>query len=226
MKTWKKISTIIAVSTILSAGVAYANNDFVAIGPKIGTQGIGLNARVPLNESFFGRIGVNYFEYKRNFNDGQIDVKGKLTLLSAPIMLDWHPIEGSAFRLSAGVAYNGNKLKATGTPDKPITIKGTVFAPNDIGTVTSKLTLGNAVAGIVSLGYDNSFINNGPLSFNFEAGVMYAGNPKLTTKFTGLANNDSARKALIEEDLKRGVNKFKKYLRFYPVLSIGARYTF
>jgi len=226
MKTLKKISTIVAMSTVLSTGVAYAETGSFAIGPKIGTQGIGIDARAPLTESFFGRVGINYFEYKRNFNKGEVDVKGKLTLLSVPIMIDWHPFQESGFRLSAGVAYNGNKLKATGTPDKAVTIKGTTFTPAQIGNVTTELTLGNAIAGVVSLGYDNSFVSNGPFSFNFEAGVMYAGNPKLSTKFTGTANNNPAQKALVEADLKKGVDKAKKFLRLYPVLSIGARYTF
>jgi len=111
----KKALAILAVSTMLSSS-AYAMESTVALGPKIGTQGIGAEVRAPLAENFFGRLGFNYFTYTHNLNDGKIKLKGKLTLLSAPIMLDWHPFEESGFRLSAGVAYNGNKVKATARP--------------------------------------------------------------------------------------------------------------
>ncbi len=100
----------------------------VALGPKIGTQGIGAEASAPLAENFFGRIGINYFTYTHNLNDGEIKLQGKLTLLSAPIMLDWHPFGESGFRLSAGVAYNGNKVKATANPSAPVTLDGVTYS--------------------------------------------------------------------------------------------------
>jgi hypothetical protein len=223
MRTINKISTVLALSTALCS-TAYADNAFVAIGPRISTQGIGLEARTPIADGFFGRINGNYFQYTKNYNDGEIDLKGKLTLLSVPIMLDWHPFEGSGFRLSAGFAYNGNKLKATGTAAKGATLQGVFYTASEIGSVTAELKIGSTIAGVASIGYDGSFTNNSPLSFNCEAGVMYAGKPKLTVTSTGLATDIA--KDQIKADASKGLKKIEKYLKFFPIVSVGVKYAF
>jgi len=222
----KKISTIIALSAILSSTIVYADSGFVSAGPKIGSQGIGADVRTPLSEKFFVRAGVNYFKYSQKFTSGQINSKGKLTLLSVPVMIDWHPVEKSGFKVSAGLAYNGSKLKTRSTPTKAVVIDGVTIQPNQIGSVTSKLTLGNSIAAIASVGYDSSFVERGGFSFNAEAGLMYSGDPKLSTSFNGLAKDDAKIKDLINKDAKKALDSVKKYLRFYPVFSVGVRYTF
>jgi hypothetical protein len=86
----KNILAILVASTILSCS-AYAMHATVALGPKVSTQGVGVEVRSPLAENFFGRLGLNYFTYKHNLNGSKINLRGELTLLSVPIMLDWHP---------------------------------------------------------------------------------------------------------------------------------------
>jgi len=223
MRNINKLGAAIALSTILYS-TAYADSAFVAIGPRISTQGIGAEARAPIADGFFGRINGNYFQYSRSFNDGEIDLKGKLTLMSVPVMLDWHPFEGSGFRLSAGVAYNGNKLKATGKPAQDVTLKGVKYTAGEIGSVTAELKIGSTIAGVASVGYDGSFINNSPLSFNCEAGVMYAGKPKLTVTSTGFGG--ALVKDQIKADASKGLKKIEKYLKFFPIVSIGVKYAF
>jgi len=223
MRTINKISTVITLGAALCS-TAYAENAFVAVGPRVSTQGIGLEARAPIADGFFGRINGNYFQYNRNFNSGKIDLKGKLTLLSVPVMLDWHPFEGSGFRLSAGVAYNGNKLKATGKSEKGATLQGVFYTADQIGSVTSELKIGSTIAGIASVGYDGSFINNSPLSFNCEAGVMYAGKPKLTVTSNGIGG--PIVKDRIKKDASKGLKKMEKYLKFFPIVSVGVKYAF
>lgn len=223
MKSLKKIATIFAISIMLSS-TAYAMNGSVAFGPKVGVQGIGLEARTKITENIFSRVGFNYFEYTKNFKDGQINLKGKLTLLSAPIMLDWHPFDQSGFKLSAGASYNGNKFKGKASPSRAVIIDSVTYTPTEVGSVTAELTLNNAIAAVATLGYDSSFLNNNPWSFNFEAGVMYAGNPKLSVTSTGIGGADA--KSAIEKDIRSGLNDAKKFLRFFPVLSLGFKYTF
>ena len=109
------ITTMMATTSLASNGI---NESRVAIGTKIGTTGFGIEGRAPLTESLYGRLGVNYFHYNHSLTKGDLHYKGKLTFLSVPLMLDYHPFEGSGFRLSAGVAYNGNKLNATARPTK------------------------------------------------------------------------------------------------------------
>ncbi len=223
MRTINKISTIVALSTAISS-TTYAENVSIAVGPRVSTQGIGLEARAQIADGFFGRINGNYFQYSRNFNDGEIDLKGKLTLLAVPLMLDWHPFESSGFRLSVGAAYNGNKVKATGKAVNGATLQGVFYNASEIGSVTSELEIGNTIAAVASIGYDGSFINNSPLSFNCEAGIMYAGKPKLTVTSTGVGG--ARAKDRIKEDASKGLKKIEKYLKFFPIVSIGVKYAF
>ena len=68
MRTINKISTALAISTMLCSSTVYAENAFVAVGPRIGTQGIGAEARTPIADGFFGRINGNYFTFKINIS--------------------------------------------------------------------------------------------------------------------------------------------------------------
>lgn len=221
IKNLKKLPAIIAVSTMLSSS-ALADNAFVAVGLNLSTTGIGAEARTPIAEGFYGRLGANYFKYSQKFTDGEINLKGDLTLLSAPIMVDWHPFDNSGFRLSAGVAYNGNKVKAKGTPAQGVTVNNVFFTPAQIGSVTAELTLGNAIAGVASVGYDSSFVSNGPLSFHFELGAMYTGKPKLSTSSTGTGGDLFLRE--YKKDADKAFKDVEKYLKFFPILKIGVKY--
>jgi hypothetical protein len=222
MKKINKLMTIAAFLTTYST-TALAITSSVALGPKLGTQGIGVELRAPLAENFFGRISGNYFKMKKEYGNSDLKLNGEFTLLSVPIMLDWHPIDDSGFRLSAGVAYNGNQLKATAKPMRNTVMGGKNFTPAELGTITTKLTLGSAIAGIVSVGYDNSFKNNSPWSFNCEAGAMYTGNPKLSISSTGTGGAIAAQH--IKKDAERNFNKTKKFLQVFPILSLGFKYS-
>lgn len=221
LKNLKKFSAVFAISTMLSSS-AFADSAFVAVGLNLSTTGIGAEARAPIAEGFYSRLGTNYFKYTRKFTKGKINLKGDLTLLSAPVMVDWHPFDNSGFRLSAGIAYNGNKVKAKGTPDQGVTINNIFFTPTQAGSVTAELTLGNAIAGVASIGYDSSFISNGPLSFHFELGTMYTGKPKLSVSSTGTGGDLFLRE--YRKDADKALKDIEKYLKFFPILKIGVKY--
>jgi len=223
MKNLKNFVAIIAISTILSSS-AYATDNLIAVGPKLGTQGVGLEARTHLTGKFFGRAGINYAKYSKTLSKGNLPLKAKLTLLSAPIMLDWHPIDNSGFRISAGAAYNGNKLAAKAKVPSSVKLNGTTYNSSKLGSVSSKLNLGNKIAAIATLGYDNSFAKDTAFSFNCEAGIMFAGNPKLSVSNSGSDNEKL--KADLKKDLDKSSATIKKYLRLYPVVSLGFKYNF
>lgn len=226
MIKFNKTASILSIVLALGSSSALANPGIVAIGPKIGTQGIGLEARTPITENFFGRVGGNFFEYNKDYDDGEIKYKGKLKLLTVPLMVDYHPFDGSGFRVSVGGAYNGNKLTAKATPTKSITLYGTTYTPGALGTINSELKLGSAVAAIATIGYDSSFVSNSPLSFNFEAGAMYSGKSKLKISATGFAATQTQTLADLRKDANKSLDDVKKYLQFYPILSIGLNYSF
>jgi hypothetical protein len=229
-KNIRKTLAILTATTMLSS-VTYAagktNDNIVAIGAKIGTTGIGLEARTPIVDNIYGRIGINGAQSNKQGSSYEgIIYKIKGSLLTVPLMMDYHPIDNSGFRLSAGIAYNGNSFTGEANITKNVTINNTTYTANDIGSIKTKITLGNKIAPIVSVGYDSSFICDNAWSFNAEAGVMFSGTPKVKVSATGILGNDAKAIKDLEYNANKNLNKVKKYLKIFPILSIGLKYTF
>ena len=223
MGKFTKFARLIVVSTSILSTPVFA--DSVAIGPKIGSLGYGAEARVGVMENTFARLGFNYFSYSHDYNDGEINYKGKLTLATAPLMLDFHPFN-SGFRVSAGVAYNGNKITIKATPEKSAIINGRTYTPQEIGSISGTVKMGSGAAGLLTLGYDNSLNgSSNNFSFDFEAGIMYTGTPKATVSSSGLASTQPQFIADLEADANKNFKK-QTVLKLYPVLSIGMKYSF
>jgi hypothetical protein len=197
----------------------------VPIGIKVGTQGFGLDTRLPIATNLYTRFGANYFKYSKKLSSSSMNYEGKLNLFTVPLMLDYHPT-GSGFKISAGVAYNGNKATLKAKTSKTVYINNHRYTPTELGEIKSTVKLGNDIAPIISLGYDSSFISDGPLTLNFEAGLMYAGDPKVKLSTTGSAKNHSQQINDLKANIKKSIAHNKKYLQFFPILSIGVRYDF
>ncbi len=106
-------------------------------GLKISTQGAGIEGRLPVAKHLFVRGGFGYGQYTSTYKSSQLNIKSKLTVLSAPIMLDWHPFDNSGFRLSAGITYNGNKAKGRYSSNKAAIIEGISYTADEIGLITT-----------------------------------------------------------------------------------------
>jgi len=264
MKKFIKLTAVFAVSTVMSATAAFAD-PFVAIGPKIGTQGIGIEGRAPVMENTYVRLGANYFTFKKDYTDknfgsdlvddlgygnnpivtamgaagADIDLKfkGNLTLTTVPLMVDYHPFDNSGFRVSAGIAYNGNKVKITSSPivtlngvaiDGNLAIPGvgTVNLYDYLGSISGTIKSKNPVAGVLTLGYDNSFISQNAFSFSAEAGIMYVGKPKVSLSGNGTILGEKEVVAYLEKKVKKKFKSIERYLEWYPILSVGVKYSF
>ena len=226
MPNYKKITviTILVMSAIFLNTVCAAEDQSVAAGLKISTQGAGIEGRLPVAKHLFVRGGFSYGQHTSTYKSSQLNIKSKLTVLSAPIMLDWHPFDNSGFRLSAGITYNGNKAKGRSSSNKAAIIEGISYTADEIGLITTTLKPGSAIAGIASIGYDGSFLHNSPFSINVEAGVMYSGNSKISVMSNG--SGDAAVKSAIERDVKSNLKSAKKYFSVFPVFSVGFKYAF
>lgn len=224
-------SICILITVNILAITCYASNDYsMAIGANVGTTGLGIEARTQIVENLYGRLGVNYFQYNspiakvNDSDDSTIHYKTKINIMNAPLMLDYHPIDNSGFRLSLGLAYNGNKITAKASPNKTLVLNGHTYTPEDLGSVEAKVTLGNTVTPVISVGYDNSLISDSPWSFNAEAGVIFAGKSKIKVSATGLMGEDKQAIDDLNRDANKDLDKAKKYLRLFPVLSVGFKY--
>jgi len=226
MRNFKKFIKIITASVMLIASWQNASAvSPVAIGPKIGLSGLGLEARVNLADNLYGRLGVNYFTYSFTTKDSALQYKASLTLLTAPLMLDYHPVDGSGFKVSVGIAYNGNKIESKSSPASDLTLYDQIYTPKAVGSVKGTLEFKNKIAPILSVGYDSSLMDISPWSFNAEVGLMYSGKAKLKVSANGLAASVPRFINDLQKDADKGLDSINKYLKYFPVLSIGIKFS-
>ena len=67
-------------------------------------------------------------------------------------------------------------------------------------------------------------INLGVL--NAEAGIMYQGKEKIKVSATGYAAQQQSTIDDLNRDANAALKRVKKYLKFFPVISIGFKYNF
>ncbi len=177
-------SGVVAVAALIAAPASVSAIE-IAVGPKISTLGVGLEATAKLNDQFNIRLAGNFFKYSRNVPNGKVDYKGDLRMLTLGGMVDFHPWS-NGFRISAGAMYNGNKadLKATPSGNVNLTLPNganLLLTPAQIGTASTTIDF-RKFAPYLGLGYDSALHNDegDKWSFNAEAGVLFQGKPKVS----------------------------------------------
>jgi hypothetical protein len=202
----------------------------LAIGPKLGTLGVGVESKGQIAPHFFARAGVNYLVYERSFSGDKIRYKGKVRLLNVPVMLDYHPVIDSGFRVSTGIVFNKNYIEASASPNITapggISIEGSKFMGKEIGVAKAKYQSRGSLSGIFTVGYDGAFLRYSQMSFNFEAGVMISGPSKLAFEMNGTAASDDAKRAAIKADIESGFKNVKSLLEITPVVNLGIKFEF
>jgi hypothetical protein len=172
-----------AAGALALAGSAVAKDETtLGISLEASTLGAGLSLGMPVGERFNLR-GV-YHGYTYDIDEVEDDsgatYDGELDLKSAGLMLDFHPFKG-AFRITAGLASNGNEITLTGVPT------GGTFEVGDC-TYESDPTPGNelavdgtvefaSTAPYVGLGWGGNMNSEPGFFMTFDVGVLLSGSP-------------------------------------------------
>ncbi len=226
----KRIITLalLAVATCAFTGpAAFADSGNIAVGVKAGTLGFGGEVTAGLTPSFNARVSYNGYNYNGSSTQNQIIYDYKLSLGSFPVLLDWYPFEGSAFRLSPGVVFNNNKISATGTSKQvsSYVIGGKTYSTAQIGSLVGNADF-NKTAPYAGLGWGNAVGKDSGLSVVFDLGVMFQGSPTIALSATNPAmQNDPTFKASLDKEIADVKDKTDK-LKYYPVVSLGLAYRF
>lgn len=229
---FKKMAIMVGVLLLTISTTAYAGNAIVenytpnvSIGVRASTAGLGADAETAMTDSLGVRVGINYFTYSYTGTESNVEYDFDLDLLSAPILVDWHPFKG-AFRLSTGILINGNEIKAQAKPVGLGTfdINGVTYTAAQVGTLNGKVDF-NPVAPYLGLGWDTSFGKESGFGFVLEVGAFYQGTPEADLSASGPISGNTAfinNLAREEAELQDALDSFK----FYPVLAIGVNYRF
>ncbi|WP_420475503.1 hypothetical protein [Noviherbaspirillum sp. ST9] len=213
----------------LTASVCAQSQSEIGITGSVGTTGVGAHATFPISPSVNARVGLGYlgYSYKGSTRDMQYDLDLKANTYDA--LIDWYPEKGSSFRITGGVAYNGNRIDVHGRPDAAgsYSIQGNTYNAAAVGNVSGKVDF-NKFAPYLGIGWGRNLKDEKGWSFSTDIGVLFQGSPKTSLTANGcsagaaVCNQFASDIARENEALAREVRKF----RVYPVLRIGVSYKF
>lgn len=211
-----------------TASAATAHAASAAVAAEVGTTGLGLHLTLPVAERINARIGFGALSLSdtRNIDDVEYDVDLKLNTVNA--LLDFYPMAQSSFRVTAGLAYNGNELDVTARPtNSTYVFNGQTYDASLAGTVDGRIDF-RSTAPYLGIGWGNALDQRSRWKFTSDFGVLFQGSPR-----TSLASNNCQLGAVLcnqlagdlaaeNEELRDKADSFK----FFPVIRVGISYSF
>ncbi len=212
----------------------------VAVGARISTLGLGLEAATGLTPKFDLRAVINGFNYDQDFEDDQDnEYEAKLKLFTIGMLADYHPFE-SVFRLTGGALSNG--FKVTGRTKEAQTFE---YETDDFtyrssnGSADAKFDF-PSFAPYLGLGWGRPIKPEGNFWVSFDAGVMFQGSLKadLNIRGTGTVTDNqtgATRTVNFETDptVQADIENYEgdleddgKPYKYWPVIGLGLGYKF
>ncbi|QJE02729.1 hypothetical protein HH212_24220 [Massilia forsythiae] len=166
-------------------------------------------------------------DFDKTSNGIDYQVKGKLQTFD--ILFDWYLREGSPFRLTGGLVYNGNQGDVRANPNQlgKYTLNGTSYASADVGILSGRIDYRKA-APYLGIGWGNALAPGSRWSVNTDLGFFYQGNPNVKLASVGCTTSQAFCTALARDvaaeqvRLRRDVDGVK----VYPVLRANLGYRF
>lgn len=220
-------TTLILASLLSVLGLTTVQADQTgkwSAGVNVSTLGVGVNVAHKFNNFFKIRGTFNYFQLNKKINGNDFNVDGRLRLLTAGLLGDFHLFE-NGFRLTGGFVYNKNLVKANAKASRTFTIHGRTYTPQQIGEVNGSLDF-RPIAPYVGIGYDSGHTEKSGFSFTADAGVLFQGKVRgKVYSITGLSANNPQAINDVKDKIVEEVNK-KTLIKVYPVVSLGVNYRF
>lgn len=187
----------------------------LAVGAKVGTLGLGLEATVNLVPMVANiRLQGNLFNYNTTITETNVTYDGQLKLGSVGLLADIYPF-ASKFRITGGLYYNGNKLELNSQQAGVVVVGGNAYLNPNIRTTIDF----NQVAPYIGIGWGDAISSGSPFGFSFELGALYQGTPNSTVIAPGIAPADiAAEKRKLDDSLSR--------FTWYPVVAVGVNWRF
>jgi hypothetical protein len=228
----KKLITALMAGAVCVVGVASAatpaapaatGEPGIGLTLKAGSTGFGGDLTFGMTENLNIRAGFSYLTWTQRGVGGDTDQKDvTLDLLNIPVTLDWHPITGNGFRISAGVMFNNDRGELSAPAGQSVTINDHDYR---VSSLSGKIDF-NRFGPYIGIGYGNAADTSARWHFATELGVAYIGSPNVALEATAL---DPAQQGALNNDIAAQINTYEddvKPFKFYPVLTIGVSYTF
>ena len=198
----------------------------LALGPKFGTTGLGLEMTFGVNPYLNLRSGFNYGSFTWGQEFGNVDYDADLTMTSVPLLLDVHPF-GGHFRLTGGLYLQpGTKADLDATPSEPTQIGSHTYNPDTIGTLTGEIEVGDVLTPYVGIGFGNTVGEDQLLTLTLDIGVIFQSyDVSLDSNGAGM----TAKLDTFREDLKKEEGLLQKDAddwKIFPVVAISLAWHF
>lgn len=220
-----KIAAACTLAGLSLAGTAGAQ---IAVTGSLGTTGVGAHLTVPVMPQLNARFGLNALRYNYEGSTTDLEYDYKLKLRTVDALLDYYP-QGTGFRLTGGIVFNGNKIDAVGqpTPGGTYTLNGRTYSVATAGTLDGRIDFRN-IAPYLGIGWGSAAGKDKGWKVSGDLGVMLQGSPR-----TSLANVGCTAPAPLCSQLAADVaaenlrlNDEADDFKVFPVLRIGASYSF
>lgn len=205
---------------VAAHSAALAEGDHT-IAAKAGALGLGIEYGYRITERIGVRAGLNGAEFGFDAEESGIDYDFDLVWDSLSVAVDVHPFTGP-FRVTAGVLRNDNRLEASSRSAGDITVGGTTYAPEEIGTVSARVDF-DETAPFVGVGWDWSRKNR-RFGMSFDLGLLDQGSPRVSLGADGPLLSDPMFADEIASDLAAEQAEFAEELEdldLLPYLSVG-----
>lgn len=219
-----------AFVSILVASLAVANcasaRDF-GTSIDLGTTGLGLHVTTPVAPKLNARFGLNFANYSYDGSTSDVEYDFKLKLATVDALLDYHAFD-SAFRVTGGAVYNGNKIEASGKPGRAGTynLNGNTYSASSIRDLSGQIDF-RKVAPYLGIGWGNAAKETG-WGFGMDLGVTFQGSPKTELVANGCTLSSTSCAQLNRDVAAENVKLADEVSDFkaYPVIRVGVSYRF
>ena len=189
--------------------------------PTVGTNGFGISADLRVTPVFGVRVLTDTGSYSRNLHKEDIAYIGKLKFNNVGGLVDLYPRSG-AFRISAGVFSNSNRIDLRSNDPGTVTINGIAYPVVLIGSITGDVKF-NKTSPYVGIGWGVS--PGRRWGVTFDAGTLFQGSPRLSVQPHPLIPALVPARFYVDLERERAKTEtdIKNY-RYWPVVSVGLRF--
>jgi len=171
------------------------------------------------------RVGGSYYSTSTSTSQTDISYDASFKLHTFTALIDLSPARRGSFHVTGGLATNPLTITAIGQPSSVDTFKinGDKYSSSQVGILTLQGKFRNA-APYLGFGFGTPASSGRALKLLFDLGGVL-GKPTISLTSTGAASNAQLAADLQAQETKTQ-HDVRKYLKVYPVLSLGLGYRF